>query len=304
MAMFRQLSYSTLVVLLGSDLAWAAAPTRSRTYQTGQTIEAGDVTSNEDGIFSYLQAGVDTYAAGSVNAAAIADDAVGASEIAAGAVGTSEIATDGVEAAEIAAGAVGASEIASGAVDAGDMATTGTIADDKAFVADSSTAGTWRTIPNCLTSTSALQYTQSTNSFNCGTISAAIITGRVQRTAGNVTTTSTTLVDLTGASITVTSVGANPSLVCFAGNTSNNDAGGRSDMVIDVDGTDYGGTEGFSFEAAVANELLNASFCIQTAALTAASHTYKVQWKVNIVTGTIYGASTPEYIFSVQELND
>lgn len=173
---------------------WAAAPTRSRTYTTGQTIEAGDVTTNEDNIFSYLQAGVDTYAVGSVNAAAIADnavgssevaddaigateiatDAVGSAEIAADAVGTSEIATDGVAAAEIAAGAVGASEIASGAVDAVDMVTTGTIADDKAFIADSSTAGTWRTMPNCTdTGGNHLNYTQSTNSFSCGTSSTS-----------------------------------------------------------------------------------------------------------------------------------
>ena len=63
-----------------------AAPSRTHTYTTGSTIDSGQVTTNEDNLYAYVQAGVDTYAAGSVNSAAIADDAVGASEIAAGAV--------------------------------------------------------------------------------------------------------------------------------------------------------------------------------------------------------------------------
>lgn len=39
-----------------------AAPSRDNTYVAGQTIRAADVTANEDAIFNYLQAGVDTYA--------------------------------------------------------------------------------------------------------------------------------------------------------------------------------------------------------------------------------------------------
>ena len=102
-----------LLLVLTAPLLLGAAPSRTYTYVTGQTIDASQVGTNEDNIYSYLQAGVDTYATGSVNAAAIADDAVGSGEIAADAVGTSEIATDGVGAAEIAAGAVGTSEAAS-----------------------------------------------------------------------------------------------------------------------------------------------------------------------------------------------
>ena len=65
--------------------AWAACPSRTYTYTTGQTIDASQVTTNEDSLFTYACA-VDTYAAASVNAAAIADGAVGASEIASTAV--------------------------------------------------------------------------------------------------------------------------------------------------------------------------------------------------------------------------
>src|SRR3990167_10881201 len=115
-----------LLLVLCLPFLLGAAPSRTYTYTTGQTIDPSQVTTNEDNIYSYLQGGIDTYSAGSVNAAAIADggvgtaeiatDGVGADEIAAGAVGTSEIATDGV----------GAAEIAAGAVDVVDMATTGT----------------------------------------------------------------------------------------------------------------------------------------------------------------------------------
>ena len=142
----------------------------------------------------------------SIGSAEIAADAVGNSVIAADAVGTSEIATDGVEATEIAAGAVGASEIASGAVDAGDMATTGTIADDKVFVADSATAATWRTVTECTdTGGNHLNYTQSTNSFSCGTSSAS--------TANCVIGTFTR--DLTAASgtVTISGLGITPDTV-------------------------------------------------------------------------------------------
>lgn len=53
----------------------AAAPTRTSTYTTGTTIRSADVTANENAIFNYLQAGVDTYAAGSILNAAISSSA-------------------------------------------------------------------------------------------------------------------------------------------------------------------------------------------------------------------------------------
>lgn len=160
----------SLFLLLTLSPAWAACPSRTYTYTTGGTIDSGQVTTNEDNLYTYACA-VDTFAAGSVNAAAIGDDAVGS--------------------AEIAAGAVGASELASGAVDAGDMATTGTIADDKVFVADSATAATWRTITNCTdTGGNHLNYTESTNAFSCGTSGDGTATAATQAEMETATSTS------------------------------------------------------------------------------------------------------------------
>jgi len=47
--------------LLGATLYVSAAPpTRQKTYTSNESIVAADVTANEDKIFNYLQAGVDT----------------------------------------------------------------------------------------------------------------------------------------------------------------------------------------------------------------------------------------------------
>ncbi len=62
-----------------------AAPSRQNTYTTGEIIEAADVTANEDVIFDYLQAGVDTYA----------DDSIGASALDLG-TGTDQISQDDI----------------------------------------------------------------------------------------------------------------------------------------------------------------------------------------------------------------
>ena len=45
---------------------WAAAPTRVSNYTSGTTIRASDVMGNENPLYSYLQAGVDTYSDGSI----------------------------------------------------------------------------------------------------------------------------------------------------------------------------------------------------------------------------------------------
>ena len=77
----RSLLLSVIVLVMSMPLVWGAAPSRTHTYVTGQTIDASEVTTNEDNIFSYLQAGVDTYVVGSVDAAALADNSVATGEI-------------------------------------------------------------------------------------------------------------------------------------------------------------------------------------------------------------------------------
>ncbi len=49
-----------------STTCYSAPPSRDNTYTSRETILAADVTANEDAIFNYLQAGVDTIADGTI----------------------------------------------------------------------------------------------------------------------------------------------------------------------------------------------------------------------------------------------
>lgn len=52
-----------------------SAPSSSFTYVSGTTIQPSQVQTNENNIYSYLQSGVDTYRAGSINSVAISSTA-------------------------------------------------------------------------------------------------------------------------------------------------------------------------------------------------------------------------------------
>ena len=58
--MKKLLTISFLLLFVGT--LQAAPPSRTKTYTSGTTIRSNDVTENEDNIFNYLTAGVDTYA--------------------------------------------------------------------------------------------------------------------------------------------------------------------------------------------------------------------------------------------------
>lgn len=63
--MFIQLLLSVFLVFLTTSVN-AAPPTRQAVYTPSTTILSADVTANENVIYNYLQAGVDTYADGSI----------------------------------------------------------------------------------------------------------------------------------------------------------------------------------------------------------------------------------------------
>lgn len=60
-----------IVLLMTFGNVYAAAPSRPYSYSSGSTISSTQANSNENTIFTYLQSGVDTYAAGSVTQAAL-----------------------------------------------------------------------------------------------------------------------------------------------------------------------------------------------------------------------------------------
>ena len=134
-------------------------------------------------------------------------------------------------------------------------------------------------------------------------VSTAPVFGRVVRTAGNITTTSTTFVDVTGATVTFTT-GAFPVAYGFVGSGSNNTLQAFQYFDVDIDGTrQSGAAAGFlALQAVDANDLdKNASFTGQSVALTAAAHTVKMQHRVSAGTGSIRSVS-PATIFWAHEI--
>lgn len=125
--------------------------------------------------------------------------------------------------------------------------------------------------------------------------------GRVVRTAGNITTTSTTLVDVTGATVTLTT-GAFPVAYGVAHILSNVTAGVVVITNIAIDGVLQHGTSGLILRENVVDSEFNGSFSAQSAALSAGSHTIKEQWRVGSSTGTLYADANYAFHFYAQEI--
>ena len=126
--------------------------------------------------------------------------------------------------------------------------------------------------------------------------------GRVVRTAGNVSTTSTSLVDLTGASITI-ATGANP--INFSGCYSVRNSGLGNDMIFNftIDNVLQFGTDGLVEDQNEDDNRWNmVSPQGQSAALSAGNHTIKQQWKVGAGTGLILADSSNSAMFFVNEI--
>lgn len=130
----------------------------------------------------------------------------------------------------------------------------------------------------------------------------ALVAGRVSLTSGDLTTTSATFVDATGVTVTLTT-GAHRVLIAFAGMYSNSSNTAQTVFDVDVDGALLGGTHGLAGGLTpTANKLWNGSFTVMTVALTAASHTIKLQWRCDAGTATLYASAVAPASFSVIEL--
>ena len=122
---------------------------------------------------------------------------------------------------------------------------------------------------------------------------------RVVRTAGDITTTSTSLVDATGASVTFTT-GARPVAVGCVVNGQISVDGQYVQYNIDIDGSLELGSLGLLISST--GSFWNHSFTHQSAALTAGAHTIKMQWCVSSGTGTIRAASNIKFSFWAHEV--
>ena len=126
--------------------------------------------------------------------------------------------------------------------------------------------------------------------------------GRVVRNAGNVSTTSTSLVDLTGASITI-ATGANP--INFSGcySVRNNTVGGDIFFNFTIDNALQFGANGLIEDQNGDDSRWSmASPQGQSAALSAGSHTIKQQWKVASGTGFLLANTGEANMFFVNEI--
>ena len=112
--------------------------------------------------------------------------------------------------------------------------------------------------------------------------------GTATRTAGDLTTTSTSFVDATSLSVTITTAAVR-CLVIFSGNAKN-DGANNTAFTLDIDAANQGGTYGLSIVDNTGG--VPCGFTFLTGVLSAASHTFKVQWRVDAGTGTLFASSS------------
>lgn len=154
---------------------------------------------------------------------------------------------------------------------------------------------------NTFTGNQAITGTLSVSGAVSGSLLPPVF-GRVVRTAGDVTTTSSSLVDVTGATVTFTTK-ARPVMVGFACAVNCDVSLNQVAVNIDVDGSLQLGTQGIQNSTDQAGGYrLNASLSHQTASLTAASHTLKMQFSTSAGTGTITAGTGNALSFWANEL--
>lgn len=161
--------------------------------------------------------------------------------------------------------------------------------------------GSWRELSRRRASTGGALFLNAHGEYTsaaAGTVTA----GAVNRTTGDITTTSTSLTDLTDASITITT-GATRVLLTFTASTMNSSAEAYNFFNFVVDGALQNGTAGIKAQQSEVggSEEQGFSMTFLTAPLTAGSHTFKVQWKVSTGTGTVRGDTATPYHFAVLE---
>ena len=122
-----------IIILFIPTMAMASPPTRTAVYTSGTTIRSADVTGNEDAIFNYLQAGVDTYSDGSIIGADInSSAAIPYSKLSlASSIVSNDITDATIAAADLATSSVTSAKILDGEIVNADVNASAAIVDTK-----------------------------------------------------------------------------------------------------------------------------------------------------------------------------
>jgi hypothetical protein len=126
-----------------------------------------------------------------------------------------------------------------------------------------------------------------------------------KRTAGTYTTSSTSFVDVDGTNLALTIVTKARRVLITVVGVAYNDNGVAQNVSfdIDLDGARLGGTNGMTLVESInsGQRLVNISYV--TDVLTAASHTFKLQWATTAGTAYLVGTSAGYTLrFAVSEL--
>lgn len=115
---------------------------------------------------------------------------------------------------------------------------------------------------------------------------------KVALTSGDLTTSSTSFVDATGLTTTITT-GGRRCLVIFQAAGNNNVANDNTAVDLAIDGTRQGGAYGLQFvSAGGAGDNGDLGFTFLTDELAPGSHTFKIQFRVDGGTGKIWASSS------------
>lgn len=132
-------------------------------------------------------------------------------------------------------------------------------------------------------------FSQTSTNPSISGVTTAGASARANLSSGDITTASTSLVDLTGVTVTMTT-GSNPVHCGFAAQFANSSASEDVVLNLAVDGVLQMGTAGLRNRGNASAGVVSgvAGFTWMTSALTSGSHTIKVQWSVSAGTGTLY----------------
>jgi hypothetical protein len=132
--------------------------------------------------------------------------------------------------------------------------------------------------------------------------------GTIKRTAGNYTTTSLTFVDVDVTNVIVTfSTVTGKVLVGCSGRFASgiNNQGGYVALMVDGALYGVGGTFGQAFAPNLTSgSTLPINFCFEIAGLSLASHTFKLQWRVDNAgaAGTLFAVAADPLTFFATEI--